>query len=96
MTPEFVQDNQGIKTIGIKRSTATLGEKGIWAASLLKSLGFYPVVSPKSDADIAKTGVDNSRTEFCIASKLATGHTISFSGTLESTPHGIAFPTAVA
>ena len=36
--------------------------------------GFYPVVSPRSDKDIAKIGVDNSRTEFCIARKLATGH----------------------
>ncbi len=61
-------------TIGIKRSTATLGEKGIWAAALLRRLGFQPVFSPQSDKDIAKLGVDNSRTEFCIATKLATGH----------------------
>jgi len=62
------------KTVGIKRSTATLGEKGIWSAALLKKLGFLPVVSPKTDKDIAKIGIDNSRTEFCIARKLATGH----------------------
>ena len=61
-------------TVGIKRSMATLGEKGIWSAALLRKLGFYPVVSPRSDKDIAKIGVDNSRTEFCIARKLATGH----------------------
>ncbi len=61
-------------TVGIKRSTATLGEKGIWSAALLRKLGFYPVVSPRSDKEIAKIGVDNSRTEFCIARKLATGH----------------------
>jgi len=62
------------KTIGIKRATATLGEKGIWSAALFKKLGFHPVVSPKSDEAIAKTGIENSRTEFCIARKLATGH----------------------
>jgi len=61
-------------TVGIKRSTATLSEKGIWSAALLRKLGFYPVVSPRSDKEIAKIGVDNSRTEFCIARKLATGH----------------------
>lgn len=61
-------------TVGIKRSLATLGEKGIWSAALFRNLGFYPVISPRSDKDIAKIGVDNSRTEFCIARKLATGH----------------------
>ena len=61
-------------TVGIKRSMATLGSKGIWSAALFRKLGFYPVVSPRSDKDIAKIGVDNSRTEFCIARKLATGH----------------------
>jgi activator of 2-hydroxyglutaryl-CoA dehydratase/predicted nucleotide-binding protein (sugar kinase/HSP70/actin superfamily) len=61
-------------TVGIKRSMATLGSKGIWSAALFRTLGFYPVVSPRSDKDIAKIGVDNSRTEFCIARKLATGH----------------------
>jgi len=61
-------------TVGIKRSMATLGTKGIWSAALFRKLGFYPVVSPRSDKDIAKIGVDNSRTEFCIARKLATGH----------------------
>jgi activator of 2-hydroxyglutaryl-CoA dehydratase/predicted nucleotide-binding protein (sugar kinase/HSP70/actin superfamily) len=61
-------------TIGLKRSMATLGSKGIWSAALLRRLGFYPVVSPRSDKEIAKIGVDNSRTEFCIARKLATGH----------------------
>ncbi len=65
---------QGALTVGIKRSTATLSEKGIWSAALLRKLGFYPVVSPRSDKEIAKIGVDNSRTEFCIARKLATGH----------------------
>ncbi|UCG57511.1 MAG: hypothetical protein JSU70_21925 [Phycisphaerales bacterium] len=64
----------GAKTVGIKRSTATLGEKGIWSAAFFKKLGFYPVVSPRSSKEIAKIGVDNSRTEFCIARKLATGH----------------------
>ncbi len=61
-------------TVGIKRSMATLGEKGIWSAALFRKLGFYPVISPRSDGEIAKIGVDNSRTEFCIARKLATGH----------------------
>ncbi len=61
-------------TVGIRRSTATLGEKGIWSAAVLKKLGFYPVVSPRSTKDIAKMGVDNSRTDFCIARKLVTGH----------------------
>ncbi len=61
-------------TVGIKRSMATLGSKGIWSAALFRKLGFYPVVSPRSDKEIAKIGVDNSRTEFCIARKLATGH----------------------
>jgi activator of 2-hydroxyglutaryl-CoA dehydratase/predicted nucleotide-binding protein (sugar kinase/HSP70/actin superfamily) len=61
-------------TVGIKRSMATLGTKGVWSAALFRKLGFYPVVSPRSDKDIAKIGVDNSRTEFCIARKLATGH----------------------
>jgi activator of 2-hydroxyglutaryl-CoA dehydratase/predicted nucleotide-binding protein (sugar kinase/HSP70/actin superfamily) len=62
-------------TVGVKRSMATLGSKGIWSAALLRVLGFFPVVSPRSDKEIAKIGVDNSRTEFCIARKLATGHT---------------------
>ncbi len=61
-------------TVGIKRSTATLGEKGIWSAALFKKLGFHPVASPKSNKEIAKIGVDNSRTDFCIARKLVTGH----------------------
>jgi activator of 2-hydroxyglutaryl-CoA dehydratase/predicted nucleotide-binding protein (sugar kinase/HSP70/actin superfamily) len=61
-------------TVGIKRSTATLGEKGIWSAALFKKLGFHPVVSQKTSKEIAKIGVDNSRTEFCIARKLVTGH----------------------
>ena len=61
-------------TVGVKRSTATLGEKGIWSAAFFRKLGFYPVVSPKTNKEIAKIGVDNSRTEFCIARKLATGH----------------------
>jgi len=67
-------DKQETVTVGIKRSTATLGEKGIWSAALFRKLGFYPVVSPKTDKEIAKIGIDNSRTEFCIARKLATGH----------------------
>jgi activator of 2-hydroxyglutaryl-CoA dehydratase/predicted nucleotide-binding protein (sugar kinase/HSP70/actin superfamily) len=67
-------DKQNTVTVGIKRSTATLGEKGIWSAALFNKLGFYPVASPKTDKEIAKIGVDNSRTEFCIARKLATGH----------------------
>ena len=67
-------DVTGKKTVGIKRSTATLGEKGVWSGALLARLGFYPVISPVSDNEIAKIGVDNSRTEFCIARKLATGH----------------------
>jgi activator of 2-hydroxyglutaryl-CoA dehydratase/predicted nucleotide-binding protein (sugar kinase/HSP70/actin superfamily) len=61
-------------TVGIKRSMTTLGHKGIWSAALFRKLGFFPVVSPRSDKDIAKIGVDRSRTEFCIARKLATGH----------------------
>ncbi|MBN2139336.1 MAG: hypothetical protein JW720_16150 [Sedimentisphaerales bacterium] len=65
---------EGAVTVGIKRSTATLGEKGIWSAALFRKLGFCPVVSPRSSQEIAKIGVDNSRTEFCIARKLATGH----------------------
>jgi len=67
-------DVQDGKTIGIKRSLATLGEKGIWSAALLRKLGFFPVISPQSNKEIAKIGVDSSRTEFCIARKLATGH----------------------
>ncbi|MBW8038521.1 MAG: CoA activase [Planctomycetes bacterium] len=62
------------RTVGIKRSTATLGEKGIWSAALLKKLGFHPIVSPKSNKEIAKIGIDSSRTDFCIARKLVTGH----------------------
>jgi len=61
-------------TVGIKRSMATLGQKGIWSAGLFRKIGFFPVASPQSDKEIAKIGVDNSRTEFCIARKLATGH----------------------
>ncbi|MCP4259175.1 MAG: CoA activase [Planctomycetes bacterium] len=71
---DLIIDKQQMVTVGIKRSTATLGEKGIWCAALFKKLGFYPVVSPKTNKEIAKIGVDNSRTEFCIARKLATGH----------------------
>jgi len=66
--------NAEAPTVGVRRSMATLGSKGIWTAVLLRRLGFFPVVSPRSDKDIAKIGVDNSRTEFCIARKLATGH----------------------
>ncbi len=62
------------RTIGVKRSLTTLGEKGIWSAALLRRLSFFPVISPQSNKEIAKIGVDNSRTEFCIARKLATGH----------------------
>jgi activator of 2-hydroxyglutaryl-CoA dehydratase/predicted nucleotide-binding protein (sugar kinase/HSP70/actin superfamily) len=72
--PAVRKETPVIRTVGIKRSTATLGEKGIWSAALLKHLGFYPVVSPRTNKEIAKLGVDNSRTEFCIARKLATGH----------------------
>jgi activator of 2-hydroxyglutaryl-CoA dehydratase/predicted nucleotide-binding protein (sugar kinase/HSP70/actin superfamily) len=61
-------------TVGIKRSTATLGEKGIWSAALFKKLGFHSIASPKSNKEIAKIGVDKSRTDFCIARKLVTGH----------------------
>ena len=72
--PTVMSNNGDLITVGIKRSTATLGEKGIWSAALFNKLGFYPVVSPRTDKEIAKIGVDNSRTEFCIARKLATGH----------------------
>ena len=64
----------GGHTIGIRRSTSTLGPKGIWSAALLHDLGLHPVVSPKSDHEIARMGVDHSHTSFCIARKLATGH----------------------
>jgi len=67
-------DKKTTRTVGIKRSTATLGEKGIWSAALFKKLGFHPIVSPKSNKEIAKIGIDNSRTDFCIARKLVTGH----------------------
>ena len=67
-------DKNSGKTVGIKRSTATLGEKGIWSAAVFKKLGFLPVVTPRTTKEIAKVGVDNSRTEFCIARKLVTGH----------------------
>lgn len=72
--PTARKENQALKTVGIKRSTATLGEKGIWSAALLKKLGLFPVVSPRTTKEIAEIGVDNSRTEYCIARKLATGH----------------------
>ena len=72
--PAMRKEKEAARTVGIKRSTATLGEKGIWSAAFLKRLGFYPVISPRTSKDIAKLGVDNSRTEFCIARKLATGH----------------------
>jgi activator of 2-hydroxyglutaryl-CoA dehydratase/predicted nucleotide-binding protein (sugar kinase/HSP70/actin superfamily) len=61
-------------TVGIKRSMTCVGEKGIWSGALFRKLGFFPVISPRSDKEIAKIGVDKSRTEFCIARKLATGH----------------------
>ena len=63
-------------TIGIKRCTATLGEKGIWSAALFSHLGFVPVLSPVSNDEIAKTGVNRSQTDFCFARKLATGHAL--------------------
>jgi activator of 2-hydroxyglutaryl-CoA dehydratase/predicted nucleotide-binding protein (sugar kinase/HSP70/actin superfamily) len=69
------EHNENTKgTVGIKRSTATLGEKGIYSAALLKKLGFHPVVTPVSNKEIAKVGIGNSRTDFCIARKLVTGH----------------------
>ena len=74
LSEDFIRQHGRLKTIGVKRSTATLGEKGIWSAALLHQLGFFPVLSQRSNGDIAKIGVDNSRTEFCIARKLATGH----------------------
>ena len=74
LTPAMLEAQPDVVTIGIKRSTATLGEKGIWSATLLKELGFCPVISPRSDSHTAKIGIDKSRTEYCIASKLATGH----------------------
>ncbi|MHC4488005.1 MAG: BadF/BadG/BcrA/BcrD ATPase family protein [Planctomycetota bacterium] len=40
-------DGKALPKVGIKRSTATLGEKGIWSAALFRKLGFYPVVSPR-------------------------------------------------
>ncbi|MFC1581913.1 acyl-CoA dehydratase activase-related protein [Planctomycetota bacterium] len=61
-------------TIGIKRCTSTLGEKGIWSAAVWAHLGYTPVLSPLSNDRIAKNGVNNSQTDFCIARKLATGH----------------------
>ncbi|MEW6079684.1 MAG: BadF/BadG/BcrA/BcrD ATPase family protein [Thermodesulfobacteriota bacterium] len=61
-------------TIGVRRSTSTLGPKGIWSAALLAGLGLHPVVTPRSDQQIARIGVDHSQTSFCIARKLATGH----------------------
>lgn len=64
----------GEPSIGIRRSTSTLGPKGVWSAALLFHLGLHPVVSPKSDHEIARLGVDHSQTSFCIARKLATGH----------------------
>jgi activator of 2-hydroxyglutaryl-CoA dehydratase/predicted nucleotide-binding protein (sugar kinase/HSP70/actin superfamily) len=67
-------DKEKMKTVGIKRSTATLGEKGIWSAALFRKLSFHPVVSPRTDKEVAKIGIDNSRTDFCIARKIATGH----------------------
>jgi len=71
----FAKENSKItRTVGIKRSTATLGEKGIWSAAFFRELGFYPVVSPRTNKEIAKIGIDNSRTDFCIARKIATGH----------------------
>jgi activator of 2-hydroxyglutaryl-CoA dehydratase/predicted nucleotide-binding protein (sugar kinase/HSP70/actin superfamily) len=73
-------DKREAITVGIKRSTATLGEKGIWSAALFGKLGFYPVVSPRTSKEIAEIGVDNSRTEFCIARKLATGHAAVLNG----------------
>ena len=74
LTEAELHARSDVRTIGIKRSTATLGEKGIWSAALLKAIGLLPVISPRSTAKIAQVGVDNSRTEFCIARKLATGH----------------------
>ncbi|MHC4456176.1 MAG: acyl-CoA dehydratase activase-related protein [Planctomycetota bacterium] len=68
------KDSKVMGTIGIKRSTATLGEKGIWSAALFNRLGFCPVVSPKTSKEIANLGIEKSRTDFCIARKLATGH----------------------
>jgi predicted nucleotide-binding protein (sugar kinase/HSP70/actin superfamily) len=64
------------KTVGIRRATSTITEKGIWSAALLADLGFTPVVTPVSNPTIAQMGVDHSRTDFCIARKLVTGHTM--------------------
>jgi activator of 2-hydroxyglutaryl-CoA dehydratase/predicted nucleotide-binding protein (sugar kinase/HSP70/actin superfamily) len=62
------------ETMGIRRCTSTVGEKGIWSGALLNYLEFTPVLTPKSNHEIARFGVDNSRPEFCIARKLAAGH----------------------
>jgi predicted CoA-substrate-specific enzyme activase len=64
------------KTVGIRRATSTITEKGIWSAALLADLGFTPAITPVSNPAIAQMGVDHSRTDFCIARKLVTGHTM--------------------
>jgi activator of 2-hydroxyglutaryl-CoA dehydratase/predicted nucleotide-binding protein (sugar kinase/HSP70/actin superfamily) len=63
-------------TIGIRRATSTITEKGIWSAALLSDLGFKPIITPVSSPATAQMGVDHSRTDFCIARKLVTGHTM--------------------
>lgn len=68
------QNIKSNRTIGIRRATNTLGPKGIWSAALLNRLGFEPVISPKSNYEIARIGVEKTRTEFCVARKLVTGH----------------------
>ncbi|HOB16825.1 MAG TPA: acyl-CoA dehydratase activase-related protein [Defluviitoga sp.] len=66
--------DKSIPTVGIHRSGITLGEMGIWAATLLKSLGFMPVITPVSNEEIAQRGINIAPTEFCIAMKLVLGH----------------------
>jgi len=61
-------------TVGIKRSSETLGEWGIWCAALLDSLGFHPVLSPVSDEGIVDRGIQLARTDLCFAMKLSLGH----------------------
>jgi activator of 2-hydroxyglutaryl-CoA dehydratase/predicted nucleotide-binding protein (sugar kinase/HSP70/actin superfamily) len=73
---EDMKETASDRTVGIRRATSTITEKGIWSAALLADLGFTPVISPVSNPSIAQMGVDHSRTDFCIARKLVTGHSM--------------------
>ncbi|MCF7934715.1 MAG: acyl-CoA dehydratase activase-related protein [Synergistales bacterium] len=67
-------------TIGIRRSSVTVGELAVWSSALFRKLGFLPVLSPITDGRISSLGSSKASTDFCIAMKIAAGHAAYLAG----------------